>query len=165
MKNRLICVAMVAILTLPMATLALASNTAGPPGPKAAIEKGAYTATKDIIFTLDAPHQVQRYRVTCSDATLLDVKLADCCTPGDHWEARAFIHDKNPQLAITTAPGGADVFGVPARVYTYGGKPLEVLVEVRYLHGLNSFPSGGTVRFVTNGTCSPDITDLGLSDF
>lgn len=108
--------------------------------------------------SISRPSQILRYYVTCSNATQLDFSIADCCISGDHWQLKGKIWDANPNSAVTTAPGPAGAFGIPARVYTYGGtafdRTLRALVECTYLHGVNVFPAGSTIRLRTNGTCT-----------
>lgn len=114
---------------------------------------------------LDRSSQIQRYFLTCSDATTLQVEVQDVAAPGDHWQVKAKIWDGHPNTAVATAPGGQDVFGAPATVYTYGlTTPLRALIECSYLHGTNNFAADGVVRLSTDGTCTPSITDLGLVD-
>ena len=122
-------------------------------------------ATVNIDGYHDTPNQVQRYYVECSDATNIRAQIADCCIPGDHFEVTVKTWDPAPNEAVATCPGGAGVYGVPAKAFNYGRTPMRALVEVRYLHGINSFSAGWYLRLLTNGTCEPIVTDLGLSEF
>ena len=126
------------------------------------------TSNEPLICTFERPSQVQRYFVLCPDATELDVDIANCCIPGDHWEAKVKSWDEKPNTAVTTSPGPADVPGVPARVYTYEGPPenpgeLRAAIECTYLHGVNIFPASSFLRVTPNrGSCR--IKDVGLED-
>jgi hypothetical protein len=129
---------------------------------------GAKSRGEVISCLIERPSQIQRYFVLCDGATELDVDVADCCVPGDHWEAKVKSWDENPNTAVTTAPGPADVPGVPARVYTYDGPPenpgqLRAAIECSYLHGTNLFPAESFLRVTPNqGSCS--IEAVGLED-
>lgn len=90
---------------------------------------------------LAAPAEVQGYHVVCAGGTFLDFYSADCCLPFDHWELKGKNWDDDPNTAVTTAPGPANVFGVPGRVYTYGANPLDAYIECTYIHGINVFPA------------------------
>jgi hypothetical protein len=121
-----------------------------------------------LICLFERPSQVQRYFVLCEGATELDVDIADCCVPGDHWEAKIKSWDEKPNTAVTTSPGPADVPGVPARVYTYEGPPenpdqLRAAIECTYLHGTHLFPAESSLTVSPNrGSCSIEI--VGLED-
>lgn len=114
---------------------------------------------------LDRPSQIQRYYLECTDATTLQVEVQDVAAPGDHWQAKAKTWDSAPNTAVATAPGGQNVFGAPATVYTYGTTtPLRAFIECSYSHGTNNFQADGVIRLSTDGTCTPVITDMGLID-
>ena len=60
---------------------------------------------------------------------------------------------------MTTSPGPAGVFGVPARVYNYGGTPenprnLHAYLECTYLHGVDIFGAGSTIDLSSDGNCT-----------
>jgi hypothetical protein len=126
------------------------------------------TSNETLICLFERPSQVQRYFVLCAEATELDVDIADCCVPGDHWEAKVKSWDEKPNTAVTTSPGPADVPGVPARVYTYEGPPenpgeLRAAIECTYLHGVNLFPAESFLKLTPNrGSCSIEM--VGLED-
>jgi hypothetical protein len=130
--------------------------------------KRTFSSNEPISCFFDRPSQVQRYFVLCQKATELDVDIADCCVPGDHWEAKVKIWDEKPNTAVTTSPGPADVPGVPARVYTYEGPPenpgeLRAAIECTYLHGTNLFTVEAFLTVTPNrGSCS--IENVGLED-
>jgi hypothetical protein len=113
---------------------------------------------------LQRPGQVQRFRVTCTGTHKVDVKTADCCLEGDHWQMKVKAWDTRPNTAVTTSPGGIGHFGVVARVYNYNAtQPLDTLVECSYLHGVNVFPAETSIIVEhTGGACT--ATDLGFSD-
>jgi hypothetical protein len=149
------------------------SNTADP----AALEKGgAVTADwlapaarwrQTVVCTLSRPSQVQRYEVSCDGATRLDAQTADCCIPGDHWEAKAKNWDRAPNTAVTSSPGAANVFGVASRVYNYGGTPqhpggIHAEVDCSYLHGVDVFPAASFIVLSSDGLCR--VSDLGFRD-
>jgi len=114
------------------------------------------------------PGQVQRYLVECPDSTTCQVQVADCCIAGDHWEATVKIWDNFPNSATTTAGGVPGVFSAPAIANGYGvpkGDGLIAMIEVRYLHGINDFGAGWSLRITTTaGACAPVVTDLGIED-
>lgn len=131
-------------------------------------ERADRASTEFELCHLERPSQIQRYTVTCSDATLLDVEVEDVAVSGDHWQVKVKSWDGSPNMAVATAPGPADVFGANARVYSYGGgkgsSTLRALVECSYLHGTNVFPADGVVRLSTDGTCTINSTALPLED-
>lgn len=111
------------------------------------------------------PHQIQRFAVSCRSQAL-DVSISDCCIPGDHWEARVQSRDEKPVTAMTTAPGPANLFGAPARVYRFAGTPfnpnLDALIECRYIHGIHVFPAAATLRLTSSGPCT--VQNLGITE-
>jgi hypothetical protein len=109
------------------------------------------------LCNLRAPGEVVAFRVACEGATYLDFRIADCCIPGDHFQLRGRNWDRAPQTAVTTSPGGNGAYGVPARVYNYGGtssRPghMDALIECTYLHGVDIFSAGAYVHFESDGT-------------
>ncbi|HSS78366.1 MAG TPA: hypothetical protein VLV54_16680 [Thermoanaerobaculia bacterium] len=102
------------------------------------------------------PAEVVGFRVQCAAATFLDFHIADCCIPGDHWQLKGKAWDTNPNTAVTTAPGPANLFGVPGRVYNYiaGGGGLDTYVECSYLHGVNVFLADSFLFFSSDGNCA-----------
>ena len=113
---------------------------------------------------LQRPGQVQRYRINCTGTHRVDVKTADCCIPGDHWQMKIKAWDTKPNTAVTTSPGGDGHFGVVGRVYTYNStQPLDAVIECSYLHGVNVFPAETYITVEhSSGSCS--VEDLGLTD-
>ena len=158
------------VLGTPIAAMSLSPATAQQGGTTTSPNsKGnSITSTRGatfVSFSLARPSNVQRYLVTCSDATRLDVNIADCCIAGDHYEATVKCWDAKPNTAVTTSPGAADVFGANARVFDYGhSSDLTAVIEVRYLNGVNAFSAGGSMNIVSNGSCVPAVTDLGIID-
>lgn len=111
------------------------------------------------------PAEVQGYDITCASATYLDVLVADCCIPGDHWSLKGKDWDLYPNTAVTTAPGGAKAWSAPARVYNYGGTSwapglLNAYFECSYLHGVNVFPAGAYVYFRSDGVCTVSMDPI-----
>jgi hypothetical protein len=109
--------------------------------------------------TLFRPSEVQGYYVQCgAPATFLDARHADGFIPGDHFQSKLKSWDNAPNTAVTTSPGPANVFGVPARVYNYGGTPwnagLTAYLECTYLHGVNVFPAGSFIDLSSDGNCT-----------
>lgn len=122
---------------------------------------------ESVSCTLDRASEVQRYAIECQNATRLNAQIADCCIAGDHWEIKAKVWDVRPNTAVTTAPGGANVFGVPLRVFNYGGTPenprhLYGEVDCSFLHGVDLFPASSTVVLTSDGSCT--VRDLGKRD-
>ena len=117
-----------------------------------------------LVCTLQRPSQVQRFFIQCAPGTAqLDVAVADCCIPGDHWQVKVKSWDAAPKTAGATAPGPGPVFGVPARVFNYGGPhELRALIECSYLHGINVFPAGAFITVTSPGACTN--TNVGLED-
>ena len=111
---------------------------------------------------LERPGQTQRMHVSCNKATYLDVQVADCCIPGDHWELKVKVGDAAPNTGVATSPGPAGTFSAPARVYSHGDDTLEALIECRYLHGVNVFPAGAFLDLTTDGEC--EIQQQGAAD-
>lgn len=109
--------------------------------------------------TANSPADVTGYRVVCSQATFLDFQIADCCIPGDHWQLKGKAWDLYPNTTVTTSPGPASIYGLPARVYNYGGttnnsKGLDVYLECTYLHGVNQFSAGASILVSSDGPCT-----------
>lgn len=107
--------------------------------------------------SISEPGDVVNFRVVCTGASYLDFQIADCCINGDHWQLKGKAWDVAPQTAVTTSPGRPSQYGVPARVYNYGGTPnapkrLDALIECSYLHGVNVFGAGSFVALVSDGT-------------
>jgi len=111
----------------------------------------------------NSPADVTGYRVECNNATYLDFQISDCCIASDHWQLKGKSWDKYPNTAVTTSPdlpaNFSTLFGLPARVYNYGGtttKPrrLDVYVECSYLNGVNWFPAGSTAVLSSDGSCT-----------
>ncbi len=120
-----------------------------------------------VTCSLARPSEVQRYNVRCTGATLLDVRISDCCISGDHWEAKSKNWDRAPNTAATTSPGPAGQYGLTSRVYNYGGTPqnpnsINAEVDCSYLHGVDVFPAGSYITLSSDGTCT--VTDLGKRD-
>lgn len=113
-----------------------------------------------------APGDVVNFRVQCDGATYLDFQIADCCIPGDRFQLKGKNWDTAPNTAVTTSPGDRGVYGVPARVYNYGGTSfnpgnIDALVECTYLHGVDVIPAGSYVYFESDGTnCVITRTDV-----
>ena len=109
--------------------------------------------------TLFRPSEVQGYDIQCVNATFLDARHADCCIPGDHFQSKLKNWDVAPNTGVTTSPGPAGLFGVPARVYNYGGTPsnprhIHAYLECTYIHGVDVFPAGSTIDLSSDGTCT-----------
>ncbi len=103
------------------------------------------------------PAEVVGFRVQCPMSTFLDFHIADCCIPGDHWQLKGKAWDNNPNTGVTTAPGPANIFGVPGRAYNYapaGGGVLDAYVECSYLNGVNVFLADSFVFFSSDGACA-----------
>lgn len=101
---------------------------------------------------LDFPGQVKRFAVTCPGTRHIDVKLADCCDAGDHWQVTVRSWDPKPNLAIASSSGGNGDFSMPARVFTYStSRDMNALIECRYLHGRNIFPAESDILVETPG--------------
>jgi hypothetical protein len=114
--------------------------------------------------TVNRPGQVQRFAVTCPGARHLDVKTADCCVAGDHWQVRVRVWDPKPNLGVTTAPGPIGEFSMPARVFTYGTThDLNAIIECTYMHGSNTFPAEADVLVESDGSACT-VEDLGHAD-
>ena len=120
--------------------------------------------TTSVTFSFSRPSQVQRYYVECSDATRLDVRVADGGIKGDHWQATVKVWDARPNVAQTAAPGNVNAWSQYARVYNLASTPMLALIEVRYRDGINIFGAGGFLEVKSNSSCVPVVTDLGQTD-
>lgn len=114
---------------------------------------------QEVICSAETPADVAGYRVVCPQASFLDFQIADCCVPGDHWQLKGKAWDLYPNTAVTTSPGPDSVYGLPARVYNYGGttsnpKGLDVYLECTYLHGVNLFSAGSYILLSSDGACT-----------
>jgi len=118
---------------------------------------------KEETCNINGPAEVVGFRVQCTGASFLDFQISDCCLATDHWQLKGKSWDKYPNTAVTTAPDlPADftvLFGLPARIYNYGGTPdnpkgLDAYVECSYLNGVSVFPAGAFVLFSSDGACT-----------
>jgi hypothetical protein len=125
------------------------------------------TDSRDSLFLsclIDRPGQVRRFAIHCDNTRQIDVKVADCCIPGDHWQVKVKSWDFKPNTAVATAPGSVDVFSAPARVFSYSsGRDLRALVECSYLHGVNNFPAEANIVVETHGSDCTAI-DVGTTE-
>jgi hypothetical protein len=139
------------------------SNTRGAERRKMRVERQGLLTQFFVPCILEKPFQVHRYAVTCPTTRHIDVKIADCCHSGDHWEVTVKTWDPKPNAAVATAPGGEGDFSMPARVFTYSSsRDMSALVECRYLHGTSMFPADADIVIETNGShCT--VEDLGAS--
>ncbi|HEX5745959.1 MAG TPA: hypothetical protein VFZ09_06930 [Archangium sp.] len=112
---------------------------------------------------LDFPSQVRRFAVTCPGTRHIDVKLADCCDAGDHWQVTVRSWDPKPNVAVASASGANGEFSMPARVFTYHRtRDMNALIECSYLHGRNLFPAEADILVETPGApCT--VRELGFS--
>lgn len=172
MKNGWICVALAMVLVAPLAVVSASAQEDR--GNEATIEERERPPLADQVdakaiwrqavdCTLNRPSEVVGYDVQCTAASFLDARSADCCISGDHFQVKVKSWDNAPNTAVTTSPGPAGLFGVPARVYNYGGTPqnpgnLRAYVECSYLHGVNVFGAGSTIDLSSDGNCfvTPD---------
>ena len=134
---------------------------------KAALVLPAGQRVLHLTCELARPSQIQRYFIDCTPGTTqIDVAVADCCIPGDHWQVKAKAWDAAPNTAVETAPPN-NVFSPPGRVLNYGGTShnhdLKALVECSYLNGVDVFPAGAFIT-VTSAGGSCTSTPLGLED-
>lgn len=170
MKSRWITMVMVMAMVMPLVLVTASAEVAPTDGeneptleerdsPPLAQEVDAKAIWRQAVnCTLGRPSDIQGYDVRCTNATFLDARSADCCIPGDHFQVKVKNWDRAPNTAVTTSPGPAGVFGVPARVYNYNGTPenprnLHARVECGYLHGVDVFGAGSTVDLSSDGTC------------
>lgn len=130
---------------------------------KSPIKKGFRTR---VFCNLDGPAQVKGYRVQCNDASYVDFAIADCCISGDHWQLKGKNWDSRPNTAVTTSPGKAGLFGVPARVYNYGGTTdnpgnMDTYLECSMLHGVDVFGAGSSINITSNASSCTVTADNG----
>jgi hypothetical protein len=137
------------------------SNTRGAERRKMRVERQGLLTQFFMPCMLEKPGQVHRYAVTCPTTRHIDVKIADCCQSGDHWEVTVRTWDPKPNAAVATSSGGDGDFSMPARVFTYSSsRDMNALVECRYLHGTSMFPADADIVIETTGpTCT--VEDLG----
>lgn len=116
---------------------------------------------QELVCSANTPADVTGYRVVCTNASYLDFQISDCCIPNDHWQLKGKSWDKYPNTAVTTSPDltGATLYGLPARIYNYGGTAaapgrLDAYVECSYLNGVNIFGAGAYVLLSSNGSCT-----------
>lgn len=133
-----------------------------PPPDTCSAESRALSAASwktQVICSVQGPASVQGYRVRCNNASFLDYQIADCCVAGDHWQLKGKNWDTHPQTAVTTSPGGANAFGLPARLYNFGGTPqnpgnIDAYLECSYLHGVDLFGAGAFIALSSDGNCT-----------
>lgn len=114
---------------------------------------------QELTCLAESPADVAGYQIVCSQASFLDFQIADCCIPGDHWQLKGKAWDLHPNTAVTTSPGPDSIYGLPARVYNYGGttdtpKGINVYLECTYLHGVNVFPAASFILVSSDGNCT-----------
>lgn len=163
MKSRVILMGMVVALAIAgaaSAQVAIESNQPSlderdsPPVAEEVDAKAIWRA--QVICTLGRPSHVQGYDIRCPGASFLDVRIADCCIPGDHFQAKVKSWDNAPNTAVTTSPGPANVFGVPARVFNYTGVggSVHTYLECTYLHGVNIFGASSFIDLSSDAACN-----------
>src|ERR1044072_3059461 len=110
---------------------------------------------------LNGPAEIVGFRVQCTGASLLHFQVFDCCIPHDHCQPRRRSWNKPPRRAVAPPPAlvGGVLYGLPARIYNYGGTPenpkaLDAYVECSYLNGVNLFAAGSFVLFSSGGACT-----------
>lgn len=108
------------------------------------------------ICSIGGPAEVRGYRVRCQNATYLDFRIADGGFAGDHWQLKGKNWDNRPNTAVTTSPGGVFDFGVPARIYNYGGtgvnpNNIDAYIQCSYLHGIDAFGASSFIHFASDG--------------
>ena len=147
---------------------AVQATEGGASGPNITHDSGfSDQGTVSISFgSFARPTSVQRYYVECSDANVLNVFVSDGGISGDHWQVDVKVWDNKPNVATSSAPGGAGFFSAPAKVYSSRSKSLGItaLIEIRYRDGIDVFGANGTLRVDSNGSCTPVLTDLGQTD-
>lgn len=118
---------------------------------------------QEVACLANSPADVTGYYVECNNATYLDFQISDCCMASDHWQLKGKSWDKYPNTAVTTSPDlpspGAVLYGLPARIYNYGGtmarpRRLDAYVECSYLNGVNVFSAGSFVLLSSDGSCT-----------
>lgn len=122
---------------------------------------------QQVICQANSPADVTGYHVECNNASYLGFQISDCCLASDHWQLKGKSWDKYPNTAVTTAPDllGSILYGLPARIYNYGGtsfspRRLDAYLECSYLNGVDVFPAGSWVLLSSDGSCTvtPDTT-------
>lgn len=170
MKSKWILMTMVMVLVAPLALVTASAEVAttgesneGTPDEKASPPQAQEIDARaiwrqSVDCTLGRPSDVQGFHIQCGTASFLDARHADGFIAGDHFQSKVKSWDNAPNTAVTTSPGPANVFGVPARVYNYGGTGwnagITVYLECSYLHGVNVFPAGSFIDLSSDGTCT-----------
>jgi hypothetical protein len=118
---------------------------------------------QEVSCVANSPADVTGYRVVCNNASYLNFQISDCCMASDHWQLKGKSWDKYPNTAVTTSPDlpapGSTLYGLPARIYNYGGTPfalrkIDAYIECSYLNGVNVFPAGSSALLSSDGSCT-----------
>lgn len=142
----------------------VASPDDGAESPDAKVDDKAIWVHRDFC-TLFRPSEVQGYDIRCTGASFLDAVVADGFIPGDHFQLKLKNWDNAPNTGVTTSPGTLNVFGVPTRVYNYGGTPqnprnLHAYLECTYIHGVDIFGASAFVVLSSDGNCVVTLDPL-----
>jgi hypothetical protein len=112
---------------------------------------------------IERPFQIQRFAVSCPDATRVIARIADCCIPGDRWRLTGAVVDLFPRIEQSIASGEIDDFNSSSLVLSDMGGPgaLEAIYECSYSGGVNVFPAESTILLQPdNGACQTTILEV-----
>jgi hypothetical protein len=119
--------------------------------------------SSQLICVIDRPFQIQRFAISCPDATRVLAKIADCCIPGDRWRLTGAVVDLFTIIEQTIASGDVDDFGSTSLGLSDNGGPgaLEAIYECSYSGGINVFPAESTIQFEPDqGDCQVTMLEV-----
>jgi hypothetical protein len=152
-KNLLTSLTTLCVVSLILASAASAQNT----------RTGASRAAGDrLACVLERPFQIQRFALSCPEATRVLARIADCCIPGDRWRLTGAVVDSFTIIEQTFASGQVDDFSSTSLSLRDGGPgPLEALLECSYSGGVNVFPAESAILIQPDqGTCGVTMLEL-----
>jgi hypothetical protein len=118
--------------------------------------------TDRLTCVLDRPFQIQRFALSCPQATRVLARIADCCIPGDRWRLTGAVVDPFTLIEQTFASGQADDFSSTSLTLRGGGTgPLEALLECSYSGGVNVFPAESAILVQPDqGACGVTMLEV-----
>ena len=115
-----------------------------------------------LLCVIDRPFQIQRFALSCPEATRVLAQIADCCIPGDRWRLTGAVVDPFTIIEQTVASGEVDDFSATSLTLRDGGDgPLAALLECSYSGGINVFPAESTILIQPDqGACEVVMLEL-----
>ena len=153
----LTCLIMLCVVPFMLASVASAQNQTGNANGVA-----SRVESSSLFCFLERPFQIQRFALSCPEATRVLAQIADCCIPGDRWRLTGAVVDPFTTIDQTFASGEVDDFSATSLTLRDGGSgPLAALLECSYSGGVNVFPAESTILIQPDqGACEVIMLEL-----